>query len=253
MPRLYREAPLASIWEGSGNVQCLDVLRALVQEPGLSSTRTSPRWAEGESEPRIAAEAKALREELGDMTEIEARARRIVERMALAAAGLADGPLRATRPAPTPSSPPASKATGARPSARCRPGPISPGSSTGTARPHRLIPPANPEEIQMDYETLRYEQRRPRHRPHLRPARAAQRRQPHDERRAPRRVAALPRRRRRVRAGHHRRGRATFCAGWDLADAADLASSPMGRVPDAASTTRPVNAATRAGLTSSSR
>ena len=33
MPRLYREAPLASIWEGSGNVQCLDVLRAMVKSP----------------------------------------------------------------------------------------------------------------------------------------------------------------------------------------------------------------------------
>ena len=33
MPRLYREAPLASIWEGSGNVQCLDVLRAMARSP----------------------------------------------------------------------------------------------------------------------------------------------------------------------------------------------------------------------------
>lgn len=33
LPRLYREAPVNSIWEGSGNVQCLDVLRALHKEP----------------------------------------------------------------------------------------------------------------------------------------------------------------------------------------------------------------------------
>ncbi len=33
MPRLYREAPLNSIWEGSGNVICLDALRAMVREP----------------------------------------------------------------------------------------------------------------------------------------------------------------------------------------------------------------------------
>lgn len=33
MPRLYRQAPLNSIWEGSGNIQCLDVLRALNKEP----------------------------------------------------------------------------------------------------------------------------------------------------------------------------------------------------------------------------
>jgi len=34
MPRLYREAPLNSIWEGSGNVIALDVLRALAKDPG---------------------------------------------------------------------------------------------------------------------------------------------------------------------------------------------------------------------------
>ncbi|KAG1318671.1 hypothetical protein G6F63_015109 [Rhizopus arrhizus] len=33
LPRLYRQAPLNSIWEGSGNIQCLDVLRALAREP----------------------------------------------------------------------------------------------------------------------------------------------------------------------------------------------------------------------------
>ena len=82
MPRLYREAPLASIWEGSGNVQCLDVLRAMVKSPD-SLEAYFAEVAEGESEPRVAAEAKALREELGDMADVEARARRIVERMAL--------------------------------------------------------------------------------------------------------------------------------------------------------------------------
>src|ERR1700732_2912458 len=38
MPRLYREAPLYSIWEGSGNVICLDVLRTLAKEPGTLDT-----------------------------------------------------------------------------------------------------------------------------------------------------------------------------------------------------------------------
>ena len=36
MPRLYRESPLNSIWEGSGNVKCLDVLRAMAQDPRRS-------------------------------------------------------------------------------------------------------------------------------------------------------------------------------------------------------------------------
>jgi putative acyl-CoA dehydrogenase len=36
MPRIYREAPVNSIWEGSGNVMCLDVLRALERTPNAS-------------------------------------------------------------------------------------------------------------------------------------------------------------------------------------------------------------------------
>lgn len=50
LPRLYREAPVNSIWEGSGNVQCLDVLRALSKEPG-GSTRCSPNWATAMATP----------------------------------------------------------------------------------------------------------------------------------------------------------------------------------------------------------
>ena len=42
LPRLYRQAPLNSIWEGSGNIQCLDVLRALSREPGRQRCRLSP-------------------------------------------------------------------------------------------------------------------------------------------------------------------------------------------------------------------
>jgi putative acyl-CoA dehydrogenase len=85
MPRLFRESPLNSIWEGSGNVQCLDVLRAMVKSP----TAVEAFFAEVEegavAEPRLQAFSKDLREELpGDLETIEARARRVVERMALA-------------------------------------------------------------------------------------------------------------------------------------------------------------------------
>jgi len=86
MPRLYREAPLASIWEGSGNVQCLDVLRAMIKNPE-SVEAFFAEVDEGASEPRIAAAAKELRSEVADMAGIESRARRIVERMALALQG----------------------------------------------------------------------------------------------------------------------------------------------------------------------
>jgi putative acyl-CoA dehydrogenase len=86
MPMLFRESPLNGIWEGSGNVQALDVLRAMVTKPE-SVEAFFAEVAEGASEPRVAAEAQSLRAELSDMSGIEARARRIVERMALALQG----------------------------------------------------------------------------------------------------------------------------------------------------------------------
>jgi putative acyl-CoA dehydrogenase len=87
MPRLYRESPLNSIWEGSGNVQCLDVLRAMVRGPeALEAFFGEVDEASGD-DPRLDAAATALRAELGDMVEIESRARRVVERMALVLQG----------------------------------------------------------------------------------------------------------------------------------------------------------------------
>ncbi len=86
LPMLFRESPLNGIWEGSGNVQALDVLRAMVTKPE-SVEAFFAEVAEGGSEPRVAAEVEAIRSELTDMTEIETRARRIVERMALALQG----------------------------------------------------------------------------------------------------------------------------------------------------------------------
>ncbi|MFL5820604.1 MAG: isovaleryl-CoA dehydrogenase [Solirubrobacteraceae bacterium] len=84
MPRLYREAPLSSIWEGSGNVMCLDVLRALARTPvGLESFLAEVELAAGGDE-RLDRFVSELREEFADLTDIETRARRVVERMALA-------------------------------------------------------------------------------------------------------------------------------------------------------------------------
>ena len=81
MPRLFRESPLNSIWEGSGNVQCLDVLRAMIKSPDALEAFFDE--VTESDEPRVAAESAELRKELGDMNEIESRARRIVERMAM--------------------------------------------------------------------------------------------------------------------------------------------------------------------------
>ncbi|MGK5632735.1 acyl-CoA dehydrogenase family protein [Streptomyces sp. URMC 123] len=87
MPRLLREAPLNSIWEGSGNVQALDVLRALQREPAaINAFLTEIGRARG-GDHRLDAAIKDLLTELADLDGIEARARRLVERMALVLQG----------------------------------------------------------------------------------------------------------------------------------------------------------------------
>jgi len=85
MPRLFRESPLNSIWEGSGNVQCLDVLRAMVKSPASLEAFFAEVGEGAAAEPRLQEFAATLRDELpGDLETIELRARRVVERMALA-------------------------------------------------------------------------------------------------------------------------------------------------------------------------
>jgi putative acyl-CoA dehydrogenase len=85
MPRLFRESPLASIWEGSGNVQCLDVLRAMVKSPSSVEAFFGEVMEAAGAEPRLDAYVSSLRDEIpGDVETIQHRARRIVERMAIA-------------------------------------------------------------------------------------------------------------------------------------------------------------------------
>ena len=84
MPRLYRESPLASIWEGSGNVQCLDVLRAMSRNPSSVDAFVAEVEEASGAERRVDAAVAALRDELSDLEGIESRARTVVERMALA-------------------------------------------------------------------------------------------------------------------------------------------------------------------------
>jgi putative acyl-CoA dehydrogenase len=87
MPRLYREAPLASIWEGSGNVQCLDVLRALARDPGALELYFAEVETAAGADTRLDAFVASLRAELREFEAAEHRARRIVERLALALQG----------------------------------------------------------------------------------------------------------------------------------------------------------------------
>jgi putative acyl-CoA dehydrogenase len=87
MPRLYREAPLASIWEGSGNVMCLDVLRALARSPqALDVFLAEVNQAQG-ADRRLDEAAGRLREQFAQPEDIEPRARRVVEQMALCLQG----------------------------------------------------------------------------------------------------------------------------------------------------------------------
>lgn len=87
MPRLFRESPLQSIWEGSGNVQALDVLRAMVKSPHSVEALFAEIGAAAGSDVRLDAFAEATLTQLGDLEQIESRARRLVERMALALQG----------------------------------------------------------------------------------------------------------------------------------------------------------------------
>jgi putative acyl-CoA dehydrogenase len=85
MPRLFRESPLNSIWEGSGNVQCLDVLRATIKSPASLEAFFAEVQEGAVHEPRLDAYAASLRKEIpGDVETIELRARHVVEKMALA-------------------------------------------------------------------------------------------------------------------------------------------------------------------------
>ncbi|HEU4625825.1 MAG TPA: isovaleryl-CoA dehydrogenase [Steroidobacteraceae bacterium] len=82
--RRFREAPLNSIWEGSGNVMCLDVLRALSRDaPVMEALLGLLRKGQGK-DPRYDRYVSGLASELTDSNEAEVRARRSTERIALA-------------------------------------------------------------------------------------------------------------------------------------------------------------------------
>jgi putative acyl-CoA dehydrogenase len=88
MPRLYREAPLASIWEGSGNVMSLDVLRALSRSPRSWEVFLGEVQQAQGADARLDARVEELQGQLsGDPATLETRARRVVEDMALCLQG----------------------------------------------------------------------------------------------------------------------------------------------------------------------
>ncbi|WP_019202545.1 acyl-CoA dehydrogenase family protein [Tsukamurella sp. 1534] len=87
MPRLYREAPLLSIWEGSGNVAALDVLRAAARRPASVAALFGFLDGAAGADERLDAAVAHLKSDLGDLDQLEYRARRVVESAALAIQG----------------------------------------------------------------------------------------------------------------------------------------------------------------------
>ncbi|MBT3167704.1 acyl-CoA dehydrogenase family protein [Streptomyces sp. Vc74B-19] len=87
MPRLVRESPLNSIWEGAGNVQALDVLRALRREPAALDAYLREVGRARGADHRLDAAIKDLLTDLADLEGVEGRARRLTERLALVLQG----------------------------------------------------------------------------------------------------------------------------------------------------------------------
>lgn len=87
MPKLYREAPLTSIWEGSGNVAALDVLRAMTTTPTAVDALFAELDAAAGADQRLDHAVIEIRKELGDLDDAQYRARRLVERLALCLQG----------------------------------------------------------------------------------------------------------------------------------------------------------------------
>lgn len=90
MPRLYREAPLLSIWEGSGNVAALDVLRALGKEPAALDAFFAEVETAAGADHRLDAAVAGVRKMLGGLADPERAqlmARSLAERMALVLQG----------------------------------------------------------------------------------------------------------------------------------------------------------------------
>jgi putative acyl-CoA dehydrogenase len=83
MPRLYREAPLNAIWEGCGNVQCLDVIRVFKKEPETVAAFFGEINAVRGQHVLLDQYVDELQNDLVDLSDIEYRARDIVDRMAI--------------------------------------------------------------------------------------------------------------------------------------------------------------------------
>jgi putative acyl-CoA dehydrogenase len=94
MARLFRESPLNAIWEGSGNIMCLDVLRAAGKSPEALAGLFDRLHAAARAEPRLTAAVASLRARFADPAGLEADSRGVVESLVYVAAAalLREGP-----------------------------------------------------------------------------------------------------------------------------------------------------------------
>jgi putative acyl-CoA dehydrogenase len=83
LPRLFRQSPLNGVWEGSGNVICLDVLRAIARDPAVLDAYWDEVGVARGADPRLDASIDALQSDRADLEQLESRARGLVERLAL--------------------------------------------------------------------------------------------------------------------------------------------------------------------------
>ena len=134
LPRLYREAPVNSVWEGSGNVICLDVLRAIGREPDALAVLLAEIGLARGGDARLDRALAALERALADRSETgaprppagrAARAGRMRERSSCA--------MRRPR-SPMPTAPAVSARRSGASSARCRPASTSRRSASAPAR-----------------------------------------------------------------------------------------------------------------------
>lgn len=87
LPRYFREAPVSSIWEGSGNVISLDLLRAMGREPESAPALLAEIEQARGADRRLDAFTDKLKQELAGQADLEYRARRLIEMFALALQG----------------------------------------------------------------------------------------------------------------------------------------------------------------------
>jgi putative acyl-CoA dehydrogenase len=83
LPRIYREAPVNAIWEGSGNIQCLDVLRAIGREPRCLEVLLERIERQADQAAELHQVINSVRQAMQRPESLEVVARQIVERLAL--------------------------------------------------------------------------------------------------------------------------------------------------------------------------